>query len=358
MQRLKEVMKHFDSSKENKKTFVKKFTFYKPTIVCVTGAAGNIAYSVLFGIGRGKLLGSNHLIKLRLLDIPQMISKVRGVIMELRDCAFPLIVDILATDSYQKAFENCEVALLVGAKPRGKGMLRSDLLKQNAKIFKGQGKAINRWADKNIKVVVVGNPANTNALITMKNAPSIPRENFTALTRLDQNRAVSQIAEKMNTNVENIKNVVIWGNHSKTQYPDTRNAFLDNIPFKGQISTVRSQISNDWLDKEFIKIIQERGAAIIKTRGASSAASAANATLDHIRSWLLGTATGEWVSMGVCSDNNDYNIPKNLIFSFPCICSNGNWKIVSGINLDNFSREKIRISAEELINERNAASLI
>lgn len=326
--------------------------FYKPVVVCVTGAAGNIAYSVLFGIGRGKLLGPNQPIELRLLDIPPMMGKVQGVVMELNDCAFPLLTKIVATDDYQTAFEGCEVALLIGAKPRGKGMVRADLLKANGKIFEGQGKAIEQWADRNIKVVVVGNPANTNALITMTNAPSIPRENFTALTRLDQNRACSLLASTAGCNVGQIQNVVIWGNHSKTQYPDTRNAFINN---KGTVTAVRAQLNNEWLDTEFIKTVQYRGAAIIKARGASSAASAANATLDHVRSWLLGTAPGEWVSMAVCSDNSGYDVPDNLIFSFPCTCDNGNWQIVQGLNLDAFSQEKVAATAEELMSERATA---
>merc|ERR550539_2169381 len=264
--------------------------------------------------------------------------------MELNDCAFPLITKIVATADYKTAFEGCEVALLSGARPRGPGMVRADLLKANAKIFEGQGKAIEQWADRNIKVVVVGNPANTNALITMTNAPSIPRANFTALTRLDQNRAASQIAEKAGCNVGQVKNIVIWGNHSKTQYPDTRNAVLQNVPSRGNSVTVRSQLCNDYLDGEFIK-----------TGGASSAASAANATLDHVRSWLLGTAPGEYVSMAVCSDNSGYDVPENLVFSFPCTCSNGNWKIVPGVHLDAFSKEKVEATAAELVKERETA---
>lgn len=276
--------------------------------------------------------------------------------MEINDCAFPLLTKIVATDSYETAFEGCEVALLIGARPRGPGMVRADLLKANAKIFEGQGKAIEQWADRNIKVVVVGNPANTNALITMTNAPSIPRANFTALTRLDQNRAASQIAEKVGCNVGQVKNVVIWGNHSKTQYPDTRNAVLENVPSRGNTCTVRSQIDNEWLDTEFIRAVQYRGSAIIKARGASSAASAANATLDHVRSWLIGTAPGEWVNMAVCSDNSGYvEVPENLVFSFPCTCSNGNWRIVPGIHLDAFSKEKVAATAAELVKERQTA---
>jgi len=351
MQRASRILGHIEPKASTEKTNA----FYKPVVVCVTGAAGNIAYSVLMGIGRGKLLGPNQPIELRLLDIPQMMDKTKGVVMELNDCAFPLLTKIVATADYQTAFEGCEVALLIGARPRGKGMVRADLLKANAKIFEGQGKAIEQWADRNIKVVVVGNPANTNALITMTNAPSIPRQNFTALTRLDQNRACSLIAETAGVNVGQVRNIVIWGNHSKTQYPDTRNAVLVDSPRKGHCVSVRSQVDNAFLDGEFIKTVQYRGAAIIKARGASSAASAANATLDHVRSWLLGTAPGEWVSMAVCSDNSGYDVPDNLVFSFPCTCDNGNWQIVQGLKLDDFSKEKVAATAAELVNERETA---
>eukprot|EP00494_Astrolonche_serrata_P023309 UN23567 len=250
MERVSKVISHI----EPKKTVKAEKTgcpyaspYYKPVKVCVTGAAGNIAYSVLFGIGRGALLGPNQPIELMLLDIPPMMKKCQGVVMELQDCAFPLITKMTATDDYKVAFSGCEVALLIGARPRGPGMVRADLLKANAKIFEGQGKAINKYADGNIKVVVVGNPANTNALITMKNAPRIPKENFTALTRLDQNRAISQISAKSGVPVGSIKNVVIWGNHSKTQYPDARNAQFVNYPKKGITTSVSAQVDEDWL---------------------------------------------------------------------------------------------------------------
>jgi len=351
MQRVSKIVGHIEPKSSTEKTNA----FYKPVVVCVTGAAGNIAYSVLMGIGRGKLLGPNQPIELRLLDIPQMMDKTNGVVMELNDCAFPLLTKIVATADYKTAFEGCEVALLIGARPRSKGMVRADLLKANAKIFEGQGKAIEQWADRNIKVVVVGNPANTNALITMTYAPSIPRENFTALTRLDQNRACSLIAETAGVNVGKVRNIAIWGNHSKTQYPDTRNAVLVDTPKKGMCVSVRSQVDNGFLDGEFIKTVQYRGSAIIKARGASSAASAANATLDHVRSWLIGTAPGEWVSMAVCSDNSGYDVPNNLVFSFPCTCDSGNWQIVKGLKLDAFSKEKIAATAQELVNERETA---
>jgi len=352
MERTQRLLNHIQPSTDAK---VNPTKFYKPVVVCVTGAAGNIAYSVLFGIGRGKLLGPNTPIELRLLDIPPMMKKVNGVVMELKDCAFPLITKYVPTDDYETAFKDCEIALLIGAKPRGKGMVRADLLRANAKIFEGQGKAIEKWADRNLKVVVVGNPANTNALITMTNAPSIPRENFTALTRLDQNRAISQLSDRAGVTAGRIKNVVIWGNHSKTQYPDTRNAAISDCPVKGSYAAVRSQLCNKYLDGEFIKTIQQRGKAIIDARGASSAASAANATLAHVRSWMLGTKEGEWVSMAVCSDNSGYDVPENLVFSFPCTCSNGNWQIVKGLGWDEFSRGKIKATADELVGERKAA---
>jgi len=355
MNRINKILGHLDyeMAVETQPTAAKKF--YKPVVVVVSGAAGNIAYSVLFGIGRGKLLGPNQPIELRLLDIEPMMNKTQGVVMELNDCAFPLITKMVATCDYETAFDGCEVALLIGARPRGPGMVRADLLKANAKIFEGQGKAIEKYADRNIKVVVVGNPANTNALITMTHAPSIPRENFTALTRLDQNRAASQVAAAAGVNVGQVKNIVIWGNHSKTQYPDTRNAFLTGTPGRDDCVAVRSMLDNSYLDGDFIKTVQYRGAAIIKARGASSAASAANAVLDHIRSWMLGTAPGEWVSMAVCSDNSPYDVPENLIFSFPCTCTNGNWHIVPGLNIDTFSAGKIAATAEELVNERETA---
>jgi len=351
MERASRIIGHLQSETAEKPTRA----YVKPVVVCVTGAAGNIAYSVLMGIGRGKLLGPDQPIELRLLDIPPMMAKTQGVVMELNDCAFPIIKKLVATDDYKVAFEGCQIALLIGARPRGKGMVRADLLKANAKIFEGQGKAIEKWADRNIKVVVVGNPANTNALITMTNAPSIPRTNFTALTRLDQNRACSLIASTAGVNVGQVQNIVIWGNHSKTQYPDTRNAVLLNTPTKGSCSSVRAMVDNEFLDGEFIKTVQYRGAAIIKARGASSAASAANATLDHVRSWICGTAPGEWVSMGVCSDNSGYDVPDNLVFSFPCTCDNGNYQIVQGLKWDEFSKAKVKATADELVNERETA---
>jgi len=330
-------------------------SFYKPVKVVVTGAAGNIAYAILFGIGRGKLLGENTPIDLVLLDIPPMADKLNGVVMELNDCAFPLLSNITATTDYQVGFTGVEIALLIGAKPRGPGMVRADLLKSNAKIFEGQGKALEEYASRNVKVCVVGNPANTNALITMKNAPSIPKENFTAMTRLDQNRAASQLATRLNVSVSDVRNVIIWGNHSKTQYPDINHAYVSNYPRKNLQTSVRSAVKNDnWVENEFVPTVQQRGAAIIKARGASSAASAASACLDHVRDWMLGTQQGEIVSMGVVSDGS-YGVPKDIIYSFPVTCSNGNYQIVTDLPVDDRSRQLMDATAKELLEERQSA---
>lgn len=319
----------------------------KTVKICVTGAAGNIAYSILFMVAQGRMLGPDQPIELRLLDIPVMADAIKGVVMELNDGAFPLVTKIVGTTDYQEAFQDVDIALLIGAKPRGPGMVRADLLKANAKIFEGQGKALDKYASRNVKICVVGNPANTNALITMVNAPSLPRTAFSALTRLDQNRAMSVISAKANAPICAIKNVIIWGNHSKTQYPDVNHALIGDTP-------VRKRINDDaFLNGEFIKTVQNRGAAIIKARKKSSAASAANACVDHMRSWCLGSGK-DYVSMAVASDGA-YGVPEGLIFSFPVVCSNGQYRIVRGLNLDDFSREKIRITTEELLSERKAA---
>jgi len=356
LSRVSKILDHLSARPTADGPVVQKTKFFKPVKVVVTGAAGNIAYSVLFGIGRGKLLGPSTPIDLRLLDIPSMEDKVEGVKMELNDCAFPLLTSITGTSDYATAFKEAEICLLIGAKPRGPGMVRADLLKANAKIFEGQGKAIDKHCDKNVKIVVVGNPANTNALITQNFAPSIPRENFTALTRLDQNRAVSQLAVKAGVAVDQIKNVIIWGNHSKTQYPDVNHATIFDFPRRGLQTPVRAMLDNRWLDNEFIKTVQQRGAAIIKARGASSAASAANAVLDHVRNWFNGTAPGEWVSMAVPSDGS-YGIPDGVIYSFPVTCSDGNYSIVQGLPINEFSRGKMAATDKELRSERSAAGL-
>lgn len=316
--------------------------------VVVSGAAGNIAYSILFMIAQGRMLGPDQPIELRLLDIPPMADALKGVEMELNDGAFPLISKITATTDYKTAFLDVDICLLIGAKPRGPGMVRADLLKANAPIFAGQGKAIDKWASRKVKVVVVGNPANTNALIAMKNAPSLPASSFTALTRLDQNRAVSMIAGKTGAPVCAIKNIIIWGNHSKTQYPDVNFATIGDTPVRARVN------DNEYLNGDFIKSVQYRGAAIIKARKKSSAASAANATVDHIRSWFLGTKQGEYVSMAVPSDGS-YGVPEGIVYSFPCETANGEYRIVQGLKLDAFSKEKMRLTAEELLAERKAA---
>lgn len=276
--------------------------------------------------------------------------------MELKDCSFPLLTKIIATTDYKTAFTDIDVALLIGAKPRGKGMVRADLLRENASIFKGQGEAIEKYSSRNIKVVVVGNPANTNCLITMKHAPSIPRSNFTALTRLDQNRAVSQLADKLGCQVNDIHNVIIWGNHSKTQYPDISHAYITGKN-DAVLTSVRSAVNDDiWIEKEFISCVQQRGAAIIKARGLSSAASAANACLDHIRDWLCGS-DGRIISMAVLSDKNPYGIADGIIYSFPVTCSNGNWNIVK-LPVSEYSWEKMKDTEKELLDERKTAFAI
>jgi len=322
-----------------------------PMRVVVTGAAGQIGYSVLFGIGRGQLLGPNQKIDLILLDIEPAMKALEGVIMELRDCAFPLITKIVGTCDYREAFTDADLCVLIGAFPRKKGMVRADLLKKNASIFKGQGEAMNKYAKKTCKTLVVGNPANTNAKICSTYAPSIPKENFHAMTRLDHNRAASQIATRLNIGVDRIKNIIIWGNHSKTQYPDVNHAFITDMPQPGFATSVRTAVNDDrYLDGEFIKTVQQRGAAIIAARGLSSAASAANAALNHVRDWFLGTKPGEWVSMGVPSDGS-YGIAPGVVYSFPCTCAGGEYKIVQGLKIDENSRVLMEATEKELRDE-------
>jgi len=326
-----------------------------PMKVVVTGAAGQIGYSLLFGIGRGQLLGPNQKIDLYLLEIEPAMKALQGVIMELKDCAFPVINSMVGTSDYKTAFENADVCLLVGAFPRKKGMLRADLLKKNAGIFKGQGEAMNKWAKKSCKTLVVGNPANTNALMCSTYAPSIPKENFHAMTRLDHNRALSQLADKIGVTVDKLKNVVIWGNHSKTQYPDVNQALVCDYPQPGFVTPVKTAIDDDnWCNGEFISTVQQRGSAIIKARGLSSAASAANAALAHVRDLFLGTPPGTWVSMGVPSDGS-YGVPKGIVYSFPCVCSGGQYKIVQGLQPNAASQKLMRVTAEELLAEKAEA---
>jgi malate dehydrogenase len=318
-----------------------------PVRVAVTGAAGQIGYSLLFRIASGAMLGPNTPIILQLLEVTPALGALEGVKMELEDCAFPLLSQVVCTDSGDVAFGDADVALLVGAMPRKDGMERADLLSANGGIFKPQGQAIAANAKKNIKVLVVGNPANTNALIAMNNAKGMNPGQFTAMTRLDHNRAISQLAAKLNKPVSSIKKMTIWGNHSTTQYPDLFHCEVDG---KNAAAAVNDQ---QWLDETFIPTVAKRGAAIIKARGLSSAASAANAAIDHVRSWATDTPEGDWVSMAVPSDGS-YGVPEGLISSFPCICKNGEYKIVQGLDIDAYSRGKIDASVAELVEERDA----
>ncbi len=318
-----------------------------PVRVAVTGAAGQIGYSLLFRIASGAMLGPNTPIILQLLEITPALGALEGVKMELEDCAFPLLQQVVCTDSGDVAFGDADVAMLVGAMPRKDGMERADLLSANGGIFKPQGQAIAANAKKNIKVLVVGNPANTNALIAMNNAKGMNPGQFTAMTRLDHNRAISQLAAKLNKPVSSIKKMTIWGNHSTTQYPDLFHCEVDG---KNAAAAVNDQ---QWFDETFIPTVAKRGAAIIKARGLSSAASAANAAIDHVRSWATDTPEGDWVSMAVPSDGS-YGVPEGLISSFPCVCKNGEYKIVQGLDIDAYSRAKIDASVAELVEERDA----
>lgn len=318
-----------------------------PVRVAVTGAAGQIGYSLLFRIASGSMLGPDTPVVLQLLEITPALGALNGVKMELDDSAFPLLHDIICTDDADVAFGDADVALLVGAMPRKAGMERSDLLSANGGIFKPQGAALSRSARRDVKVLVVGNPANTNALIAQQNAPDLDPGRFTAMTRLDHNRAVTQIAQKLGASVNDVKKMTIWGNHSTTQYPDL---FHCEVAGKNAYEAVGD---HQWVDSEFIPTVAKRGAAIIEARGASSAASAANAAVDHIRSWSLGTAPGDWVSMSIPSDGS-YGVPEGIISSFPCVCENGNYSIVQGLEIDEYSRVKIDASTAELAEERNA----
>jgi malate dehydrogenase len=319
-----------------------------PVRVTVTGAAGQISYSLLFRIAAGEMLGPNQPVILQMLEITPALEALKGVAMELEDCAFPLLAGVVCTDQAEVAFKDSEFALLVGARPRGPGMERKDLLEANAAIFSAQGKAINDHANPAIKVLVVGNPANTNALIAQRNAPSINPRQFTAMTRLDHNRAMSQIADKAGKTINEVKQMTIWGNHSATQYPDIHHSMVDG---KLAIDLVDQQ----WYEDQFIPTVQQRGAAIIKARGASSAASAANAAIAHMNSWALGTDANDWVSMGVYSDGS-YGITEGLIYSFPCTCEDGDWKIVQGLEINDFSREKMTATENELNEEKEGVA--
>ncbi len=320
-----------------------------PLKVAVTGAAGQIGYSLLFRLASGSLLGPDRPIELRLLEIEPALKTLEGVVMELDDCAFPLLSGVAIGADPNTIFDGVNLALLVGAKPRGPGMERGDLLEANGAIFTAQGKALNSVAADDVRIGVTGNPANTNALIALSNAPDIPRERFSALTRLDHNRAISQLAHKTGADVSDIKKITIWGNHSATQYPDI---FHAEIKGKNAAEVVNDQ---SWIENDFIPTVAKRGAAIIDARGASSAASAASATIDAARDWLLGSAKDDWVSMAVLSDGS-YGVPEGLISSFPVTTKDGNWKIVTGLEIDEFSRGRIDKSTAELAEEREAVT--
>lgn len=317
-----------------------------PVRVAVTGAAGQIGYSLLFRIASGEMLGKDQPVILQLLDLPQAQTAVKGVMMELEDCAFPLLAGMFTTDDPNVAFKDAQVAILVGSRPRSKGMERKDLLEANGAIFTVQGKALNDHADRNVKVLVVGNPANTNAYIAMKSAPDLDPRQFTAMLRLDHNRALSQLAAKTGKPVSSIRKMAVWGNHSPTMYADYRFATID-----GQ--SVKAMINDDaWNRDVFLPTVGKRGAAIIEARGLSSAASAANAAIDHIRNWWLGS-NGDWVTMGIPSDGS-YGIPEGLMYGFPVVCENGDYKIVQGLEIDEFSRERMTLTQNELEEERAA----
>ncbi|MDE2118029.1 MAG: malate dehydrogenase, partial [Betaproteobacteria bacterium] len=316
-----------------------------PVRITVTGAAGQIGYATLFRIANGDMLGQDQPIVLQLLDLPQAQQALRGVMMELEDCAFPLLQQIIITDDPKVAFKDTEIALLIGARPRSKGMERKDLLEANGAIFSAQGKLLNEYAARHVKVLVVGNPANTNALIAMKNAPDLDPKNFSSMMRLDHNRAIAQVAQKLFQPIHDIKKMIVWGNHSGTQYPD-----LDHAEIRGTL--VRELLPDqDWVEQEFIPTVQKRGAAVIEARGLSSAASAANAAITHIHDWLLGAHHNNWVSMGVPSDGS-YGIPEGVIYGFPARCNHGQYHIVQDLSISEQSRKRMKDSYRELLEER------
>lgn len=316
-----------------------------PVRVAITGAAGQISYSLIFRVASGEMLGADQPVILHLLEVPAAMNALKGVAMELDDCAYPTLQGLVLSDDPKVAFQDINYAMLVGAKPRGPGMERKDLLQENANIFTAQGRALNEKASRDVKILVVGNPANTNAHIAMKSAPDLPSKNFTAMMRLDHNRALSQIAGKTGCKVTEINNMVVWGNHSATQYPDVSFANING-------EAVTSKIDPDWNVNTFIPTVQQRGAAIIKARGASSAASAGYAALEHIRDWVNGS-NGKWVSMGVPSDGS-YGIPEGLVYSFPITTANGEYSIVQGLEISDFSRERMNATQKELEEERDA----
>ncbi len=316
----------------------------KPVTVAITGGAGQIGYALAFRVASGQMLGADQPLNLHLLEITPALQALQGVVMELNDCAFPTLSKVVASDDARVAFRDCNVAMLVGARPRGPGMERKDLLLANAQIFSAQGKALDAVADRGVKVLVVGNPANTNALIAQRNAPGLDARNFTAMTRLDHNRALSQLAEKTESQVTRIGRMIIWGNHSATQYPDLNHATVDGKP-------ARSLVDEQWVINTFIPVVQQRGATIIKARGSSSAASAASAAIDHVRDWVAGTPQGDWTSMAVPADGS-YGIGEGIVYSYPVTCRNGAYQIVQGLSIDAFSRGRMEASERELREER------
>jgi malate dehydrogenase len=317
----------------------------KPVTVTITGAAGNIGYALAFRVASGQMLGPDQPINLILLEIPAAQNAVQGVVMELNDCAFPTLNKVVASDDAKVAFKDCNFAMLVGARPRGPGMERKDLLLENAKIFSAQGKALDAVASREVRVLVVGNPANTNSLIAQRNAPSLAPQQFSAMTRLDHNRGLAQLTEKSGVALTSVKNVIIWGNHSATQYPDLHHATVGGKP-------ALSVVTEQWFKETYIPTVQQRGAAVIKARGTSSAASAAAAALDHVHDWVLGTRSGEWVSMAVPS-NGSYGIAEGVIYSYPVTCKDGAYQIVQGLSINEFSRGKMDATHRELLEERD-----
>lgn len=315
-----------------------------PIRIAVTGAAGQISYSLLFRIAAGDMLGGSQPVILQLLDIPESGKVLDGVLMELQDCAFPLLTDIIVTHDPMIAFDQADIAILVGARPRGKGMERKDLLQTNGEIFREQGRALNQVVKRDAKILVVGNPANTNTLITMKNAPDLSPENFSGMLRLDHNRALSQVAMKLNQPVSHIRKMIVWGNHSSTQFPDLSHAEIDH---QKVIDLIKDQT---WVENSFIPTVQNRGAVVIEARGLSSAASAANAIIDHMRDWIFGTRDDDWITMGILSDGS-YKIPEGVIYGFPVVCKNGGRKIVQGLEISPFSRTRLDIAYDELTQE-------
>ncbi len=320
----------------------------QPARIAITGAAGQIGYQLIFRIASGQLLGPDRPVSLHLLEITPALGALNGVVMELRDCAFPLLHDVVATDKPEEAFDGANFALLVGARPRGPGMERKDLLSANAAIFSVQGKALNDHASSDVRVLVVGNPANTNALIASSNAPKLDPTQFTAMTRLDHNRAISQLAAKTGSHPTDVSRMTIWGNHSATQYPDLGHATVGGRPAK-------ELVDDSWVRDDFIPTVQQRGAAIIKARGASSAASAASAAIDHFNTWVHGTAEGDWASMAIPS-NGSYGVREGVFYSYPVTCKDGSYEVVQGLDIDDFSRQKMQATEEELFEERDGVA--